>query len=464
MRHWALKGVLLALVLALIPALKISADAAGPQSPACGNYKVVRNEVITGVKFAKGTYQINTFGISCAKVMGSKGLFAQFLKLKDKDPLPKPWRYLADAIGAPKFSSGAGVGFRVQLIGAMPTKSPTPTPTAIGDPEGAVGGTPSPTPTPTPTPTLTTSPITKVPTSFDDLVENYKGIAYAAWSKSREKILASKKTEVTLKMVMGPTSKLTYKEPLIPIELITRMYAGYVEPIEIYYLAFNFEDRNWAVDQMENILPNSGSRWITETACRTRETCWGGGSFYNGTNRYLIVVTVELLIQDHLDGTLEAHEFMHVLQHMNIKKGRPAQEFLYDPWPPTWYWEGQAHFSQHAAMFHENFTEYLKYRNHSLDELRSNPRFTSELLETYFVFNAPEAWQKNFQPWYQYSIGALLVEVLTALKGPDSAIEIWKITGTGVDFKTAFERVYGISFEKALPVIAKAIALQLGHS
>jgi hypothetical protein len=58
----------------------------------------------------------------------------------------------------------------------------------------------------------------------------------------------------------------------------------------------------------------------------------------------------------------------------------------------------------------------------------------------------------------------LFVEVLTALKGPDSAIEMWRITGTGVNFKTAFERVYGISFEKALPVIAKAIALQLGHS
>ena len=54
MRHWALKGVLLALVLALIPALKMSADAAGPQSPACGNYKVVRNEVIAGVKVDRG--------------------------------------------------------------------------------------------------------------------------------------------------------------------------------------------------------------------------------------------------------------------------------------------------------------------------------------------------------------------------------------------------------------------------
>ncbi|TRZ86089.1 MAG: cytochrome b5 domain-containing protein [Streptomycetaceae bacterium] len=102
-------------------------SAAGPQTPSCGNYKVTKNEVIVGVEFPKGTYQINVFGISCTKVMGSKGLFAQFLKLKDKDPLPKPWSYLADAIGAPKFSSGPGVGFRVQLI--TPTPTPTPTPT-----------------------------------------------------------------------------------------------------------------------------------------------------------------------------------------------------------------------------------------------------------------------------------------------------------------------------------------------
>ena len=114
-------------VFLLTSLLSPAAFGAGPQTPSCGNYKVTTNEVIVGVKFPKGSYQINAFGISCTKVMGSKGLFAQFLKLKDKDPLPKPWSYLADAVGAPKFSSGPGVGFRVQLI--TPTPTPTPTPT-----------------------------------------------------------------------------------------------------------------------------------------------------------------------------------------------------------------------------------------------------------------------------------------------------------------------------------------------
>jgi hypothetical protein len=317
-------------------------------------------------------------------------------------------------------------------------------------------------PTPTPTPTSTSTP--KAPTSFDDLIENYEGIAYAAWTKSREKILASKKTDITLKMVMGPNSQLVYKDPLIPIDLVTRMYAGNVEPTEIYYLAFNYQDRNWAVDEMERILPNSGSRWITETACRARNTCWGGGAFYNGTNRFLIVITTELLIPDHMNGSVEAHEFTHIVQQINIKKGRPAQEFLYDPWPPTWFWEGQAHFTQHASIYFDSFKDYMKYRKDTASDLFTNKAFTSQLLESYFVFNAPDSWQKSFERWHQYDIGAMFVEILTALKGPNSTMEMWRIASTGVDFKTAFERVYGVPFDKALPIMAKAIALELGHS
>ena len=130
--------------------------------------------------------------------------------------------------------------------------------------KGVVVKKPTPAATVSPTPTPTATPTPKAPTSFDDLVENYQGIAFAAWSKSREKILTSKKTDITLKMIMGPSSQLTYKEPLIPIDLVSRMYAGNVEPIEIYYLAFNYADREWAVNQMESILPNSGSRWVTD--------------------------------------------------------------------------------------------------------------------------------------------------------------------------------------------------------
>jgi hypothetical protein len=54
--------------------------------------------------------------MSCDEVMGDAGLFNKFLSLGDNEALPDPWKFLEGAIGAPKFVSGASVGFRVQRI------------------------------------------------------------------------------------------------------------------------------------------------------------------------------------------------------------------------------------------------------------------------------------------------------------------------------------------------------------
>jgi hypothetical protein len=80
------------------------------------------------------------------------------------------------------------------------------------------------------------------------------------------------------------------------------------------------------------------------------------------------------------------------------------------------------------------------------------------------VFNAPEDWQNNYQRWQQYDLGAMFVEILTALKGPDATMQMWKLAATGIKFEDAFETVYGLPFSTALPIISKAIALELGRS
>jgi hypothetical protein len=42
-------------------------------------------------------------------------------------------------------------------------------------------------------------------------------------------------------------------------------------------------------------------------------------------------------------------------------------------------------------------------------------------------------------------------------------MEMWKLAQTGVGFAEAFKRVYGTSLDAALPIMAQAIALQLGR-
>ena len=58
----------------------------------------------------------------------------------------------------------------------------------------------------------------------------------------------------------------------------------------------------------------------------------------------------------------------------------------------------------------------------------------------------------------------MFAEILVAIKGPSSTMEMWKLAGTGIKFEDAFEKIYGISFAKALPIMSKAIALELGRS
>ena len=91
-------------------------EGVGPQTPPCGIFEVPKAEVVSGLQFSKGRYQINTFGISCDEVIGDAGLFSQFLQLEDNEELPDPWRFLEGAVGAPKFVSGPAVGFRVQRV------------------------------------------------------------------------------------------------------------------------------------------------------------------------------------------------------------------------------------------------------------------------------------------------------------------------------------------------------------
>ncbi len=114
MKNKSMKS-LLRLGVVLITITSCSKEA-GPQTPPCGIVEVTTNEVIAGVHFPKGQYQINVFGMSCEEVMGDTGILSKFLQLGDNDVLPAPWSYLDDAVGAPKFVKGSKIGFRVEKI------------------------------------------------------------------------------------------------------------------------------------------------------------------------------------------------------------------------------------------------------------------------------------------------------------------------------------------------------------
>ena len=305
-------------------------------------------------------------------------------------------------------------------------------------------------------------PTLPTPTSFDDLVQNYEGIAYAAWSKSNAAITAANDVAPLFKALTGPNTTLAFKNPASAYDLVARLYSGYKSTNAMTVLSFGYDDREWAQEQMKQLQPKSTWQWITDTACATRATCWGGGLFTDENANGLLVVTTEVLDDNHLSGTLDAHEYLHAIQQNQMR--RPSVWPETNEWPPSWYREGQATFAQNAAIFYQTYEVYLKNRRNISEGLINAPAINSAWIQEFFVVNQPQSWFNNYESWRQYDLGARLVEVLTAIKGPGSTMEIWKLMGTGQTFNAAFEKVYGTSFDKALPIIAKAIALDLGRS
>ena len=305
------------------------------------------------------------------------------------------------------------------------------------------------------------------PIGFNDLERNYSGVSYWAWKKSNEKILASVNTSVPIELILGNTTKLNYKTPEIAISQVNKLYAGNVLPRKIVYLAFSFQDRDWAMSQMQQIVPDTASQWIKDIACPREDFCVGGGSFHNQSNKTALIVIATGIdpnnVNNAISGTLEAHEYTHSIEQSSADALRPAVNLLKTPWPPNWIWEGLAQFSQHAAIYSDSFDKYSKYRKEASGEIFNNPTWNAKYIEGYFQTNLTNEWASKYPRWRQYDLGAMLIEVLVAIKGPDSAMQLFKESVNGGGFESAFQRIYGTTFESVLPTISRTIALELGN-
>ena len=410
------KGLLISMILALIPLSAFGTNHAGPKTPSCGNYKVSTNEIIVGVKFPKGTYQINAFGISCAKVMGSKGLFAKFLKLKDKDPLPKPWYYLADAVGAPKFSSGPGVGFRVQLIAARPTPTPSPTPEK--------------------TPTIDNS---FVPWSTEFAIENVSERAFKSfldWSK--EQALSPRKHQV---IVQDTLKDFKIVEDLQKIDKFTSgLFSQYFKTKSVTVIG---SDEQWVISQ---IFASGGNLRNSQGRCNERydflNICMNRDSHFG-----MVVLDDCLLSKSPPCGiSLLPHEYFHLVQ-LNLADNVEGQHWNYGFEEaknsfPHWLVEGSANFIASAIASIYLDAKYSDFRKQSLSNRPKGPHMTNALVD-YEVITPNQGWDEIRAS--SYNIGHIATEYIVASIGFQKFLEIWKDYAVTKNFYLSFERITGIS-------------------
>lgn len=385
-----------------------------------------------------------------------------------------------------------------------PTVSPTPTPTS----------TPSPSPSPTETVVVTITPVPTVkpltfaetlwsrgengvfpiekqvyeipsviPTNWQDVYEKRLGIPYQAWSAISKNIVANKSKIGTVEMLVGPNTEFNYPNLESVMELVSRAVPTGRNPKNVRVFVFNFKDADWADQSFKKLYADESSRFKRMHAdpvwaiCPVqREVCYAQSFVDSNLNGVLFMGMIDKGSREQLNqtfsefarsfrGQLVAHEYLHTIEAIHLGERRyGAMERT-----PTWFSQGAAVFMEGAAPNYQSFDNFMRFRtvDSKLFYIDCPYLFCikvdANLIEDYISLSHQEKNWDNFPYGMKYEMSARVVEILVALKGPDSMISVFDEIGKGRRFDEAFETVYGINYESAKPIIARIVADQFAN-
>jgi hypothetical protein len=382
------------------------------QGTPCGIYKNNKNEVIAGVKFPKGDYQIYTYGMPCNKVLGKKGILATFLNQKDKDPLPKPWRYASDTVGAQGFSA-SGVGFRVQLITKKPTSTAQLTPTAL-------------------------QALKNITAQLKSATQSNLKIELAL-AKDSHKLFAE-----LLPIIISEDAKFwsNFYDPKVVLPVAIAL------PGDSDWLNQNFAKYSYSLHpQLYERIKNQDKEQMIFDAQENPST---GSVLY-------FVIDRDKAQQPAWVKSVITHEFVHVVQ-IGLTKARNGRI-------PCWSTEGSAVFYGNAITASKSESPESDY-----SELRKNwlamqnlkkalsGKSKTEILD--LLKKSESDFRVCAEPLYLgYSAGSLMTEVLIAEHGHEKFVQWW-IKSRDNDWRKEFASLFGMEIDTfytnvAIPYILK---------
>ena len=399
--------------------------------------------------------------------------------------------------------SGKKLVWSKGVVVVKPT--PTPTPTAIGDPLGAVGGSPTPTPTPTttptPSPTLSITELlwsrgvngvfpienekyaipTALASTWQDAYVNRDGIAYQAWSAISKNIATSPNKLGKVEIFVGPNTIPNFADFKLRMELVSKALPRARNVSKLKLFAFNYKDADWADATFKRLYANETAlfwRWhtnaVSEICLKAREVCFQQAFVDSNLDGVMFIGMTDKGSREQLNQTFSeysraflgqviGHEYLHTIQRVILGDRWYQQAYT----PPSWFNEGMAVFMDNAASNHASFDAYMRYR--AVDSKLLHPecpyeycvKVTKAQVEDFLsIYNYSTNWN-TFPAAMKYEMSARLMEVMVALKGPDSLTALYEYMATEKSFGQAFEYVYGISYEQAKPILASIVVDQI---
>ena len=347
----------------------------------------------------------------------------------------------------------------VQIATPKPSVSPIPSATA----------TPAPSPSPTvyvpPTPITTPTPtpiVEKAPTGFADLVENYRGIPEVVWNEARKLAeIGTLKSSFTIEI--GPNTKIQQglDDPRVYLEQASRLWSKFDQAQSTRVFIYNFQDLAWA--QQKNLA--LGGSWFKPedlaANCSSPSSCGAFGGSYRGVGQIFFGVPIRDYFPFNLGFVRGAyvHEFSHVVQYSQFAS-QPALNGYATL--PCWFSEGQPQVPGQSLGF-TTLSDYKLSRDSSFSQPAGalGDYSTDSILKFYTLAGisgaglcSPSIRQRI------YDVGYMTVEALASIKGIESTMQVVVGVSQGLTFNQSFEKVYGISWNEAAPILAKVVSLE----
>ena len=337
------------------------------------------------------------------------------------------------------------------VVKAAPAKvpAPLPTPTPSAAPTPSQSSTPEP-PKPSSSPTFVEPVRAK---SFDDVLQNSEGLTYWAWKLAQERKSNSGKVQVEFIIDVGPNTQLNFPNPRQVLQETADFYSKFEQVKKFHAVFFNYADLNWAIELDKKYSSNPRPDEVRRS-CSSEELCNGGNAYVDGNlNGFTYIASSPKFASEIIrkNGVLESHEYFHTIQVLPLMAAQATGKQT--AWMPDWIREGSAEWLS-TAMYFSDYSSLMMYQisrsEADLYSKRYSPTDISKILSTNTGISD--------NGWLAYNVGGKAVEILVVLKGVDSILELYVEGSKGVPFEQAFEKIYGISWEKAKPILSAVIS------
>jgi hypothetical protein len=312
------------------------------------------------------------------------------------------------------------------------------------------------------------------PTSFANLFENRRGIAYQAWKSLHTAVVSGSSSNLDIEVLVGPNTSPYSKFATHTITIMHKMMSSnnMMKKVKVYY--YNRADQVWASSAINSAIGATEVSLALSNLGGPLAWCYGSTDCNNagawttsdGTG-YIYMGVPNAPDHRNLSASGEAGEYFHAAWRYfystrNALKAGPSPSIFPVNQPPFWL---NIAYEEIASFYAESDGNFRGYKNQSLRSTtaiqREIPNFDLTWMNEYLAIkNLGNRWSDAHSgaPNNQASIlGPRIGEIFIALKGPSVILDFYDRMSRGESFEQAFEAIFKTTWSAAAPEIAKVI-------